>query len=116
MKIKNNNPEAITLNSGFGVIISICLLSLLFAGIFISVVNDVYAFVKPDTNVIISIEKGTAPKEFSNILLENGIIKNEFVFVCYLRSKDKHREVENIHGQWQLNQNMSYREILREFF
>ena len=116
MNEKTNHPEAIAYKRGIGVVISLCLLSLFLAGALLSVVNDMYAFVKPDTEITVELKAGMSAFRFAELLSENGVINNSVVFTIYLRSKNKSDEISELSGKWQLNAGLSYREIVKEIF
>ena len=98
----------------FGVLIPLCLLSLLIACLVISVANDMYAFVKPDVEITVNIPSPMSDKQLSRLLQQNGVINNAAVFSLYLRSKGASEKLGNLSGEIKLNSNMSYREILLE--
>ncbi len=116
MNDKTNHPEAITFKHGIGVVISLCLTSVLLAGILLTVVNDMYAFVKPDTAITVELNEGMSDFHLAELLRESGVISNATVFALYLRSKDKSDDVAKLSGKHQLRASMSYREILKEIF
>ena len=89
------------------------LIALLFAGLLISVTNDMYAFVKPDRSLSLSLEESVSLSEFSAILSEGGIVQNPTVFRLYVQSKGKTDRLETFRGTLELNASMSYREILQ---
>lgn len=95
-----------------GLILPLCILSILIAGFFITVVNDIYAFVKEERIVTLNIMNGTTLEEISFMLSDNNVIKNREIFCAYVRSKDKVEAVESFFGEVTLNSSMSYREIL----
>ncbi|MBE6577094.1 MAG: endolytic transglycosylase MltG [Ruminococcaceae bacterium] len=99
-----------------GIIIPLFLVSVFLACLIISVANDMYAFVKPDKKEILTVSSPINDKQLSLILKEKGIIKNDLVFLMYLRSKGKGDDISLLLGEWTLNSNMSYREILLEIF
>ena len=113
---KHTQKGAIATNRAFSILLPLCLFSILLAGILISVFNDVYAFVKPDSDVTISVYTPMSDTELSKLLQENGLIKNPTVFILYLRSKGLSDRLSDISGEWVLNSNMSYREIVLELF
>ena len=92
--------------------VTLCLVSLLFAGAFLSVINDLYAFVKKGGEVELLIPEGSSLTEISAYLGKEGVVKNPFVFTLYVRSKEKGEELEGISGAARLDRSMSYREIL----
>ncbi len=99
-----------------GIVVPLFLLSVLLACIIISVANDMYAFVKPDKAATLTVPSPITDKQLSHMLKDIGIIKNDFVFYLYLRSKGKSDDISLLLGEWTLNSNMSYREILLEIF
>ena len=88
------------------------LVSLFLAGGFVSVVNDIYAFVKTDGEAEIFIPQGSSLEAVSDALGKAGIVKNPFVFSIYVKSKGKAEAVEGLSGTITLDRSMSYREIL----
>jgi cell division protein YceG involved in septum cleavage len=92
--------------------VMLCLVSLFLAGGFISVVNDIYAFVKEDGETEIFIPEGSSLEAVSEALGKAGVIKNPFVFTLYVKSKGKAEALEGISGEILLDSSMSYREIL----
>ena len=92
--------------------VMLCLVSLFLAGGFISVVNDIYAFVKADGETEIFIPEDSSLEAVSEALGKAGIVKNPFVFSIYVKSKGKAEAVEGISGEILLDSSMSYREIL----
>ncbi len=106
----------ITKKRAFGIIIPLFLVSALLAGAFISVANDMYAFVKPDRAATVTVSESIDAKQLSTLLREKGIIKNDLVFRLYMKAKGKDDDVPLVLGEWSLNSNMSYREIILEIF
>lgn len=88
------------------------LVSLFLTGVIISVVNDLYAFVKPRGEIEIFVPEGSTVDEIAETLGKSGVVKNPFVFSIYVRSKDKSEALEGISGAILLDSSMSYREIL----
>ena len=95
-----------------GVILPLCVLSVLLAASVISVANDMYAFVKEDRYVTFNIKEGSSLEEISKTLANNGVINNPNVFCAYVKSKEKEYDVLRFAGVVTLNEAMSYREIL----
>lgn len=116
MNDKNTHEGAISTNRALSVLLPLCLFSILLAGILISVANDVYAFVKPDSEISLTLSSPLTDTELSKLLQKNGVIKNPTVFKFYLRSKGLSEKLSGITGEWVLNSNMSYREIVTEIF
>lgn len=108
--------KPITRKDAFGRVIPLCLFALFLAAAVISVTNDMYAFVKPDQAVTLTLSSPIDAEGLSAALGKLGVVKNPFVFEMYLRSKGKDSRVAELNGQWTLNKNMSYREIMLEIF
>lgn len=113
---QTDRTAKISTRTAFGALVPLMLLALMLAGIVISVANDMYAFVKPDENIGVKIIAPLNDSELSKLLRESGVIENELIFTLYLRSKHKDGLVPSLTGEWTLNSNMSYREILSELF
>lgn len=100
------------LKLAFSRAISLWLISLFFACAVISVINDMYAFVKPEKAIELKIDEAQSLYDFAKVLGRENIIENPLVFSLYVRSKGKENIFENISGHFSLNSSMSYREIL----
>jgi len=110
--LNSKKASHISVASALGLILTIALFSLLCAALLISVVNDIYAFVKNDSEITVSVENGSSVSDFSRLLADNGIIKNPHIFKLYALSKDKKDLIEGFSGEITLNQSFSYRQIL----
>lgn len=113
---QNDNVFPIKTRRAIGSILSLCLVALLLSGAIISVANDMYAFVKPNKEIAVRLDTPVSDEELSRLLQSKGVIKNGAVFKLYLRSKGKLDKLGTLTGEWTLNSNMSYREILLEIF
>ena len=82
----------------------------------ISVLNDMYALVKPDEAVNISIESPMSLSEISSLLGSKRIIKNPAIFSLFIKSKNRQEKLESFVGELNLRSNMSYREIMLNFY
>ncbi len=105
-----------SLKKAFGIIIPLCLVSVLIAALILSIANDMYAFVKSDTEFVLTLTEGTDSRTFSDMLRRGGIIKNPTAFQIYLYSKGKTASLPSLAGEWELNAKMSYRELVSEIF
>ena len=99
----------------FSRVLVISLTALLFSCALIAIANDVYAFIKKDSEVILTVSEPQTLNELSLILEENGIIENPTAFSIYVRSKNKEDIISGFCGEISLNSSMSYREILSCF-
>ncbi len=97
-------------------VIPLCLLAIFFAALIISITNDMYAFVKPRAEFVLTVTEHTDEDTLAMRLHEGGIIQNPTVFKLYLRSKGKTEALPSLSGEWKLNAQMSYREIMNEIF
>ena len=79
----------------------------------ITAANDIYAFVKPDTPVTITIPENTKLDELADILHDNGIIKYPWLFKLY--AQRKHDDQKYIPGEYTVNGMMNYSTLLSEF-
>ncbi len=91
------------------------LMVLLLAGLMVSVANDMYAFVKEDRSVTFTVSSPRSLSELTAMLDEGGVIQNPTVFRLYVRAKGRVETAERFSGTLELNEAMSYREILLAF-
>ena len=99
----------------FARITVIAMTALLFAGLLVSLANDMYAFIKPEGEIVLEAEAGTPLPDLSQTLSEMGVILNPTVFSLYVDSKGKRATLEEFEGTLILNSEMSYREIIEAF-
>lgn len=100
------------LKIALAVILPLCVLSLLIAALVCSVANDMYAFVKREREITLNIDCPRSLEEFSKMLGDANAVYNPHVFMLYVKSKNKTELVEHFVGELNINENMSYREIL----
>lgn len=115
-KQKSEVGSPISFRRAFGIAVPLCLASLLIAGAVISIANDVYAFVKPDNEVRLTIETTLDAEGLSRLLQSAGVINNAFAFELYLGSHGLADDVPSLSGELALNSAMSYRELTAEIF
>lgn len=111
-----NTRKTLSLRDALSRVIPLCCCALFLAAAIISVTNDMYAFVKADEEVTVTVSSRLDLNGLSKRLSDVGIVKNPFVFSLYLRSKGVDERIQELNGQWILNKNMSYREIMLEIF
>ncbi len=97
------------------VIVPLCFFSIILAAAIISVANDMYAFIKPDTEVNLTLDSPETVYSAARTLGENGIINNPASFSLYVLSKGAEDKILNFSGELTLSSSMSYREILKTF-
>ena len=90
-------------------------MAVLFTALIVSIVNDLYAFVKPEGEVVLAIEAPTELSELSKLLEQSGVVSNPTVFRLYVKHKNRAEQLENFVGTLRLDTSMSYREILLAF-
>ncbi len=90
----------------------IVLVSLLLAFGIITVANDVYAFIKPNEEIVVSIPEGSSTSDIASTLKGSGVIDHPFVFKLYSRLKKADGQYQ--FGEYTLNSNMTYDEIISE--
>ena len=96
----------------FSSIFVMALTAAFFACLLISVTNDIYAFIKTEGEIILTVSSPLNVSDFSKLLHDNKIISNPTIFSLYLKSKDKTEIIEGFVGNVKLDRSMSYREIL----
>ena len=111
-KNKNNKFDKKAVRRIFSVIFVMALTAAFFACLLISVTNDMYAFIKTDGEVVLTVSSPLSVSEFSRLLHDNDIISNPHIFSLYIKSKNKTEVVESFSGEALLDRSMSYREIL----
>ena len=116
MQQKDSTQKPYTFKDALCFVVPICLCALLLAAATVSVTNDMYAFVKPEQEVTLTVDSSIDAKELSELLGDAGVVKNPFAFELYLRSKGRSADVPYLRGEWTLNKNMSYREIILKIF
>ena len=99
----------------FSKITVLCLLAVLFTALVVSIVNDLYAFVKPEGEVLLTIESPTDLSDLSRLLEQQGVVTNPTVFRIYVKQKERTELLESFVGTLTLDTSMSYREILLAF-
>ena len=98
----------------FGALIPLTLLALLLSALIVSLANDIYAFVKKDSESTLYLSEPCSLDELSEMMKDLGIVKNPNIFKLYVISKGKRETVEAFSGEVKLNSNLSYRQILYE--
>ena len=101
-----------TVRSVFGQVLTLVLLAALLAALLLSVINDMYAFFKPQEAVLLHVDAPRTLSEFSRMLEENGVLLNPHVFFLYVRARKSAPLIEDFSGDLSLDCSMSYREIL----
>lgn len=73
--------------------------------------NDVFAFVKPETEKTISITSSMSNSDIAKQLKENGIINYEWVFELY--AKNKYEKDPYLTGDFTVKPSMNYDELIK---
>ncbi len=94
-------------------IVSVLVFSGMLSYFIITVGNDIFAFVKKDAEITLSIEEGTGVKELGTILEENGVIKYDWAFNAYAKLRDKNPTL--VAGEYTVSPTMNYDQLLRVF-
>ncbi len=74
--------------------------------------NDVFALVKGDAEITITLPENATKEEVTQILYEYGLIEYDWVFAIYLDQYGDGEEVEFIAGEHTLNVSMNYSQLL----
>ena len=77
----------------------------------ITVGNDVFAFIKGDHEVTVSVPEGATRKQVAYLLASNDIIEYEWAFNLYMIYQSD-GETEFIPGEHTLNSNMNYSQLI----
>lgn len=83
----------------------------------IKIANDVFAFVKPDEEITVTIPEGASTKQVAKILKENGVINHPFIYRLYTEfriSKRAYLTGEYEAGEHVVNPMMNYDKLLLE--
>lgn len=91
----------------YGIIVAVSLL--LTFGI-VSAANDVFAFIKPDESIIVSVAQGDSVSAISKALADAGVIEHPILFRLY--SKLKKADASYQYGDYTLNSNLNYDQII----
>ncbi len=78
----------------------------------ITIANDVFAFVKSDYSITVTVPENATDKEIAYLLRKNGIIEYESVFELYLIYKSDEEGMTYIPGEKELNSNMNYNQLI----
>lgn len=73
--------------------------------------NDINAFIKEDETIVVTIPKGASVDQIGSILEENEVIDSKLTFKIYCKFK---KSSGFQYGEYQLNSNLCYKEIIRE--
>ncbi len=94
-------------------IVSILVVSGILSYFAITVGNDVFAFVKPDDEITVTIGEGTTIKQLGRILEDNGVIEYSTVFDLYAKLRDKNPSL--VAGEYTVSPSMNYDRLIRVF-
>ncbi len=110
-----NPSSAERIRRAASVIIPLCFLSIFLALFIVASANDIYAFVKPEKEVLVDITASESIKDVAKELEAAGVIKNPTLFTLYVRSKNAEDNLLPATDKITLDTSMSYREILKVF-
>ena len=75
--------------------------------------NDIFAFVKSEDEITVTISEGTTVKELGDILEENGVIEYSWLFNFYAQLRDKNPAL--VAGEYTVQPSMNYDQLIRVF-
>ncbi len=91
----------------------VCIISAYVSYYAITIANDVFAFVKTDREIKVSVPENATDKEIAYLLEKNGIIKYDWMFELYLIYKtDGDTATSYIPGEKTLNSTMNYNQLI----
>ena len=76
----------------------------------VNISNDIFAFIKPDESIIVTIEQGGSTGSIAKALKDAGVIEHPFIFRLY--SKLKKADGKYQYGDYTLNSNLAYDQII----
>ncbi len=94
-------------------IVSILVVSGFLSYFAIVIGNDIFAFVKSDEEITVSIGEGTTIKELGEVLEENGVIEFAWAFDFYADIRDKNPAL--VAGEYTVTPSMNYDQLIRVF-
>lgn len=94
-------------------IVSILVVSGFLSYFIIVVGNDIFAFVKGDEEITVSIGEGTTIKELGEVLEENGAIEFAWAFDFYAGIRGKNPAL--VAGEYTVSPSMNYDQLIRVF-
>ena len=90
--------------------VSILIVSILLTMGIVTVANDVFAFVKDDHTIVVTLKKGSSTDTVAKALEKAGVIDHPSVFKLY--SKLRHADGKYQYGDYTLNSNLGYDQII----
>lgn len=93
----------------------VLIVSVLAAKLIISVANDVFAFLKDDTEITLTIPEGATTRQISKILGDNDIVDYPFIFALYTDAKkdgSKYYTEGYKSGEFTLTPNTNYDDLI----
>lgn len=103
----DNNREFLRQLRYYGLIV---LASLLLTFGIVSLSNDVFAFVKRDESIIVTVEQGVSTKKIASALKKAKVIDHPLVFRLYCKLKKADGKFQ--YGDYSLNSNLAYDQII----
>lgn len=96
-------------------LVIVFLASVIFSINFIKITNDVFAFVKDDTEIEITVPEGATTNQIAKILKQNGVIKYPTIYKIYTEFRISRRSYlsgEYIAGLHTVSPSMNYDKLL----
>ena len=90
----------------FSYYLSVVILSLFLGVYLVSVINDVFAFVKSDASTLLRVEEESSPFAVGRQLSKSGILRHGLVFGIYAR------EEKLVPGEYTVSAQMDYEDIV----
>lgn len=106
MNLNNKTKTHTAKGMRFSYYVSVVILSLFLGVYLVSVVNDIFAFVKSDVSADLQIEEGSSSFEVGRQLSESGILRHGLIFGLYAKEKTP------IPGEYTLSALMDYEDIV----
>ena len=91
----------------YGIIVAV---SLVLTGIIVSLTNDIFAFIKPDESVIVTIAEGGSAKTAAKALKDAGVIEYKGLFTLWCKLKKADGTFKS--GDYTLNKDFDYDRLI----
>ncbi len=91
----------------------VCILAAFASYYAITIANDVFAFVKPEREVVVDVPENATDKEIAYLLKKNDLIEYSWMFELYLIYKtDEGEQTVYIPGEKTLSSSMNYNQFI----
>lgn len=97
--------------AAFRYVVILFAVSILLSAFMLSFANDVFAFVKDEKMITLTVREGENVDEIAKELQESGIIRYAFLFKLYMRVTENDEDI--VAGEYEITSAMDYRAIAK---